>query len=501
MAQQSKTVILARVSSKAQEDEGYSLDSQLKLLEGYCLRNGLSVVRVFKIAETASKEQSRKIFHELLDYLKREKVYHLAVEKTDRLTRNFKDAVAIDDWLEKDDNRRLHAVKESLLLHKNAKSDVKFMWNIHLAVAKKYTDNLREEAMKGWAEKLAQGWLPAPPPPGYMTVTENGKRVHVPNPETKDLVAAMFKKYLEPSQSIRSITEEMRRMGLTSRFGRPYAKSAVQAMLENPFYIGINRFDGRDYPGAQQQFVSREVFGNVQYKMHRGQSPKAKRHNPVLKGLVKCAACGGMISWELQKGYYYGRCQKLTDSCKRTKYLRQDKVEEVIKQRLERLVCPSEVIVQWVADSIRRKRKGDIERREKLIASIQAQIGRLKHMDSELYDDKLAGEISRERYAEKHEDLNLQIKDMEGQLAKAMRSSGEQLEERLVVFELSQKASGIYDAKSPEQKRIIIKHLFSELLSTEDRVTVRYNKYAASIAQKVRLTQEVLGGGADTQKA
>ncbi|QQR53282.1 recombinase family protein [bacterium] len=91
------------------------------------------------------------------------KIYHLAVEKTDRLTRNFKDSVAIDDWLAKDEDRMLHAVKEGLLLHKNSKSDVKFMWNIHLAVAKKYTDNLREEAMKGWAEKLAQGWLPAPP--------------------------------------------------------------------------------------------------------------------------------------------------------------------------------------------------------------------------------------------------------------------------------------------------------------------------------------------------
>jgi predicted site-specific integrase-resolvase len=43
MGQQTKTVILARVSSKSQEDEGYSLDSQLKLLHGYCLSKGLSV--------------------------------------------------------------------------------------------------------------------------------------------------------------------------------------------------------------------------------------------------------------------------------------------------------------------------------------------------------------------------------------------------------------------------------------------------------------------------
>jgi len=114
-------VILPTVSSKAQDDEGYSIDSQEKMLQGYCQKNGLPVVKIFKIAESASKEQSRKVFHELLDYMRKSKVRHLVVEKTDRLTRNLRDAVAINDWLEDDATRRLHSVKESLLLHKEAR--------------------------------------------------------------------------------------------------------------------------------------------------------------------------------------------------------------------------------------------------------------------------------------------------------------------------------------------------------------------------------------------
>ena len=113
-ANKNSAVILARVSSKSQEDEGYSLDSQLKLLQGYCISNNLSVVKVYKIAETASKQQSRKVFNELLAYMQNNNVYNLAVEKTDRLTRNLRDAVAIDDWLEADSNRMLHAVKENI---------------------------------------------------------------------------------------------------------------------------------------------------------------------------------------------------------------------------------------------------------------------------------------------------------------------------------------------------------------------------------------------------
>ena len=263
MDAQNSTVILARVSSKTQEDEGYSLDSQLKLLLGYCEKNSLAVCKIFKIAETASKEQSRKIFQELFQYIYDNKIYHLTVEKTDRYTRNFRDGVAIDDWLEADENRRLHSVKENLILHKYAKSDVKFMWNIYISVAKKYTDNLREEAMKGWAEKLAQGWLPGVPPPGYKTITEQSKRIHVPDDETHALMRQVFRRYLEPGQSFATIAKVMEGMGIRTRKGHPYVKSKVQKILSNPFYIGINRFNGKDYPGVQTTIISKELFEQV----------------------------------------------------------------------------------------------------------------------------------------------------------------------------------------------------------------------------------------------
>jgi len=97
--------------------------------------------------------------------------------------------------------------------------------NIQLAVAKKYTDNLREEAMKGWAEKLSQGWLPTVPPPGYKTITYNGKRIHVPDPETSFLMKKAFEMYLDSSHSISSVAVELDKLGLRTRKGRPYAKS------------------------------------------------------------------------------------------------------------------------------------------------------------------------------------------------------------------------------------------------------------------------------------
>ncbi len=487
-----KAVILARVSSKSQEDEGYSLDSQLKLLESYCNKNGLNVVRVFKITETASKEQSRKIFHEMLSFISYNKIYHLAVEKTDRFTRNFRDAVAIDEWLDKDEERRLHAVKENLLLHKNAKSDVKFMWNIHISVAKKYTDNLREEAMKGWAEKLAQGWLPSSPPPGYITITQNGKKIHVPDPEMAPLMQQAFHKFLEPGSSILTTAQFMESMGMRTTKGHPYNKSYVHELLMNPFYIGINRFNGKDYPGAQEPIISQELFEAVQDKLH-GKRPKSlKRHNPTLKGLITCEHCGTAVTWQLQKGRYYGICRQGSDACKHAKMLREDLVEDLLLAEFKRLVCPAPEIIEWLIETIRSDHESEITNQEQMARAINAQIARIERMEEVLYDDKLSGEITKERYEVKHEQLVNEKTELHKRLAGLNQSLSQLTEYRLAILELSQQAAQIFPEKSPEQKRFILSKLFAKLTIKDNLLSVTYTKFTKVIADKVAETYKIM---------
>ena len=100
-------VIYTRVSSREQEQEGFSLDAQTKLLRTYAERNGFEVVRAFEDVETA-KATGRKQFGEMVTYLKHAGTCRvLLVEKTDRLYRNFKDAVTIEEL-----KIEVHLVKE-----------------------------------------------------------------------------------------------------------------------------------------------------------------------------------------------------------------------------------------------------------------------------------------------------------------------------------------------------------------------------------------------------
>ena len=59
------------------------------------------------------------------------------------LYRNFKDAVTLEDL-----DIEIHFVKESQILSKDSKSQIKFMHDIRLAVARNYSENLREEPLE-----------------------------------------------------------------------------------------------------------------------------------------------------------------------------------------------------------------------------------------------------------------------------------------------------------------------------------------------------------------
>ncbi|MCB9684375.1 MAG: recombinase family protein [Alphaproteobacteria bacterium] len=100
-------VIYARVSSKDQEKEGFSIPSQLRLLRDYATENGLTVVDEFVDIETA-KRAGRTNFSRMLDALRgREGCRTVLVEKTDRLYRNISDWVTLDEL-----HLDIHLVKE-----------------------------------------------------------------------------------------------------------------------------------------------------------------------------------------------------------------------------------------------------------------------------------------------------------------------------------------------------------------------------------------------------
>jgi site-specific DNA recombinase len=168
-------VMYVRVSSKEQE-QGFSIPAQRQLLTDYAQREGIRVVQEFEDVETA-KRAGRTSFGDMVAFLREqgEACRILLVEKTDRLYRNIKDWVTIDEL-----GIEVHFVKEGVVLSEGSRSSEKFMHGIKVLMAKNYIDNLGEEVRKGMIEKARQGHWPTVAPVGYV----NNPATHRIEPDT-----------------------------------------------------------------------------------------------------------------------------------------------------------------------------------------------------------------------------------------------------------------------------------------------------------------------------
>src|SRR5579883_361443 len=120
-------VIYARVSSKDQEKEGFSIPAQLKMLREYALKQGFKVLQEFVDVETA-KCAGRKQFGQMVHFLEKNRSCQVViVEKTDRLYRNFRDCVTLEDL-----GIEIHLPKEGQVISKDSKSQTKLMHGLQV---------------------------------------------------------------------------------------------------------------------------------------------------------------------------------------------------------------------------------------------------------------------------------------------------------------------------------------------------------------------------------
>lgn len=161
---------------------------------------------------------------------------------------------------------------------------------------------------------------------------------------------------------------------------------------------------------------------------------------------------------------------------------------------LETLVSPYRAIIDWFIADVRSQRAEAAELRVTSLAAVKSQLDRIKRMEGILYDDKLSGEISAERYAAKKIGLQKQLATLEAEYERLESDQTGQLEQRVFLLKLTQNATKIYPTRTPEQKRLLISKLFSSMTYTKYGVSVKYTKFAEAIAKRAIKTQELLGG-------
>ena len=225
-----------------------------------------------------------------------------------------------------------------------------------------YLINLATEVSRGMEEKISRGEPAVPAPYGYI----NGEKTYLPDEESgaADVVIEIFQRYANGEKQ-REIAVSLGQRGIRTKRGNMPENRWVEYILWNPAYIGKIRWtpDGskvvskRDYTnenimlmdGNWQPLIEMELWDKVQ-EMLSGQKkayPKhAKRQQPVqylLKGLVRCSACGSTLAMASTKS---GKnklgvlqcCNYSRDSCHTSHSITQPKIEGAFIQGLKQAV-------------------------------------------------------------------------------------------------------------------------------------------------------------------
>ncbi len=470
-----KAVLFARVSSREQEETGYSLPAQEKLLREYSEKRGFEIAKIFSISESASGKRQREIFNQMMTFVKRNDISVILCEKADRLTRNLKDAVLIDDWLEKNDERQVHLVKDSLVLHKYSRSQDKLNWGIRIILAKNYIENLSEEIRKGQREKINEGWLPGAPPLGYKSIGKDKHKVPVIDEGKAPLVKKMFEYYAAGNYSLERLVGIMYEEGLRTRMGNKLVRSMMARLLSHPFYYGKICWNGEIYEGKHEPLISKELFGKVQNVLKGKATPKYSKHFYLFKSLIRCYECNCIITWEEHKGIVYGHCHHYRN-CSQKTWVKERNIENQFLEVLGDLRIRSKRLAEWIHKALKDSHQNEVEYHKSSLDELNKRYNQILLRLDRLYDDKVDGRISEDFYRRKLKQYSEEKEDVFTAIQAHSKANIKYYELGVSLYELSQRSQELYLKALLEEKRQILSIVFDKLLLDEGKLVPHFSK-------------------------
>jgi site-specific DNA recombinase len=369
------------------------------------------------------------------------------VEKTDRLYRNFRDCVTLEDL-----EIEIHLPKEGQIISKDSKSQAKLVHGIQVVIARNYIENLREEVRKGMREKAEQGIYPSRPPLGYC----NNKLVHTieVDPEKAPIAKRMFELYASGLHSLASV-----RKILKTEFGQLLAKGYLERLLKNPFYKGQFIWEDKLYNGTHTPLVGTDLWEQVQAVFRGHNKPKYRKHEFAFTGLLQCAYDNCAITAEFKKNRYtYYRCTGYRGKCDLPRF-REAELGDRLAITLRNIHIPDDVLMQLERSLLTDKGREEAIRKEEG-ERLRQRLGGVRHRVDQAYLDKLDGKITEEFWNRKSGEWISEEQQVLSALRGLEQAKPERMLDAVRTLELANKAYFLYLKQEPTEKRNCSKWCF-----------------------------------------
>lgn len=467
-----KAVILARVSSKEQE-EGYSIDAQKHRLETYCTRRNLIPIKTFALVES-STSGDRKHFMAMIRFVKSQKEpIALVADKVDRVQRSFKEYPLLDALIQQG-KIELHFNTENYVIHKDSVSQERLMWSMGVIMAQSYIDSMRDNVKRSIDQKIRLGEWIGRAPIGYLNIrNERGRGDVVVDKERAPLVIKLFHTYATGAHTLAEMTEMAKSWGLCSvNTKTPQTRANIHRLLQNPFYYGFMRIKGQIYEHRYESLISKELFDQCQIVM------KAWHKKPfqyagneyIFRGLLRCATSGKTVTADTKKRTYkngqkaewtYLRCWN-PENPKKIMWVREERIIAQVEEVLRKLAVPMHILDD-LRSYLRETEKSERSFLRRQLTEWQKEYTLCQNRLDRLMDLLLDGTIDRADFDAKKVQLRQQQINLERQIESARAGDDTFKGVMLNLLDIAANAHNRFLNSTTEEKRKLVNFIFANL--------------------------------------
>ena len=387
-----KAAIYCRVSTEGQEREGTSLETQGEACLKLALKLGYDVPRQFMVEETYSGlTLDRPRLNEVRQWAREGEVEAIVTYTLDRLSRDPVHFIILQEEMKK------AGVEIILATESLDSSDMgKLIAYIKGYAAKLEVEKIKERTSRGIRTRALSGKLPN----GrggrlygylYMQGKGEGRGIRIPNEDEAEVVRQIFNWLLEEGLSINGIIKRLRLSSHPPReSASTWGRSSVYAILTNPAYCGRTyvfretrvklEADGKpkgnrrktihqrrpkdewiEIPNATPPIISEDVFNAAQERLQKNRDLASRntRRDYLLRGLIKCRACGrnyvGTTHTNRSNGRVYQRSyyrcgarDSLSPVRCNNRRLRADYLDRAVWEQIESLLANPEIVMAEV---------------------------------------------------------------------------------------------------------------------------------------------------------
>jgi site-specific DNA recombinase len=461
-------ILIARVSDISQRP---ALPGQKLRLKQYAIGKDPKA-EYYEFDESAHKDVRRQ-FAKLVEHIKAQKEPCAVVhDKIDRYTRDSsQEEVRALNILVKSGKIELHFPSDNLFITKNSPATDLFRLGIGMALAKYYSDSIRDNVLRRYAQLIEEGIWVSYAPCGYLNVHTGpiNKPVKdiIVDKERAPHIVTMFEKRAT-GMSYAAVAALVNEAGMTTRTGKKINKSAIEKIVRNPFYYGIMLHMGKLRPHKYPPLINKDLYNKVQeVRSERHNKHSKYRTSPfTFNNFVKCKECKGMISSFYSRGHTYLTCSTAKSKCSN-----KNTAERLIMPDVEELVSSIPVSseqIRLIAIELKERHETqqlDLTQRIDAVRSEYDKISsRLKALTYERLDSANRGSgLTDELFDEMVNELTNKQQDLNQKLITLTDSNKTFLTTASFILDLAQRSKELFFNGNSLQKQKLLKALLSNV--------------------------------------